>query len=549
MGGRASAPYRWKRKERMTAVATRVEGSENVRSSRSFALLYLAVFVGGISSIGIEITGSRLIAPYFGNSTIIWATVIGLTLTYLSIGYYLGGKLADRYPSERFFYSIFAGAAAGTAVIPLIARPILNASLDAFAALNIGAFYGTLLGVIFLFLAPITLLGCVSPLALRLRLQGVEQAGGVAGSLYALSTLGSIAGSFLPVIVLVPYLGTRETFYAFSVALAAIALIGLLSSRAVAYSAAVAVLIAAIIALSFLGASGNLRRAESGQLLYEGESEYNYIQVIKNGDEVGLVLNEGHAIHSIYNPNNLLTEGPWDYFMMGPFFNKDQQIEDVRSLSLIGLAGGTTARQFTQVYGPEVRIDGVEIDPQIVEVGREFFAMNQPNLNVIVEDGRYFLKTTASTYDVIGVDAYRQPYIPFQLTTKEFFQESYGHLNERGVMVLNAGRYGTDYRLVHAIATTMRAVFPNVYLIDVGRFSNTMIVATKQPTDIRDYSANIARLQPGSPLRTIGDLSIASGNIREWNGGGMVFTDNHAPVELVIDRLIIDAARLETEGR
>jgi spermidine synthase len=533
----------------MTAVARRVEETEKVRSKPSFALLYLAVFVGGISSIGIEITGSRLIAPYFGNSTIIWATVIGLTLTYLSIGYYIGGKLADRYPSERFFYLIFAGAAAGTAIIPLIARPILNASLNAFSSLNIGAFYGTLLGVIFLFLVPITLLGCVSPLALRLRLQGVDQAGGTAGSLYALSTLGSIGGSFLPVIVLIPYLGTRETFYTFAGGLAIISLIGLLRGRAMVHSAVVAVLILAIIALSFLGSSGNLRRAESGELLYEGESEYNYIQVVKNGDEVGLVLNDGHAIHSIYNPNTLLTEGPWDYFMMGPFFNSDQQVSDVRSLALIGLAGGTTARQFTQVYGPTVQIDGVEIDPQIVEVGRKYFAMNEPNLNVVVEDGRYFLKTTASRYDVIGVDAYRQPYIPFQLTTKEFFQESYDHLNDRGVMVLNAGRYGTDYRLVNAIATTMRAVFPNVYLVDVGRFSNTMIIATKTPSTAANYNANIAKLAAGSPLRTIGDLSIASGNIREWNGEGMVFTDNHAPVELVIDRLIIDAARQETQGR
>ena len=175
--------------------------------------------------------------------------------------------------------------------------------------------------------------------------------------------------------------------------------------------------------------------------------------------------------------------------------------------------------------------------------------MNQPNLNVIVEDGRYFLKTTDNTYDVIGVDAYRQPYIPFQLTTKEFFQEAYDHLNPEGVMVLNAGRYGTDYRLVHAIATTMGAVFPNVYLVDVGRFSNTMVIATKQPSDLANYATNIAQLPQGSPLRQIGDLSIQTGNIRPWTGGGLVFSDNRAPVELVIDRLIIDAARNETQDR
>ena len=532
----------------MTATETRINAAETTAPKPRYGLLYLAVFVGGVSSIGVEIAAARLIAPYFGNSTLIWATIIGLTLTYLSVGYYLGGKLADRYPSERLFYGIFAGAALGVAIIPSLARPILNASLDAFADLSIGAFYGSLLAVIFLFLVPITLLGCVSPLALRLRLRGVTEAGGTAGSLYALSTMGSIVGSFLPVIVLIPYLGTKQTFYAFAGTLAAVSLIGLLSIRARAGTLLSVLVIAAILLLSVFGSQGNLRRAEAGELLYEGESEYNYIQVIRNGDEVGLVLNEGHAIHSIYNPNQLLTEGPWDYFMLGPFFNKNQQPADVRSLCLIGLAGGTTARQFTQVFGP-IPIDGVEIDPRIVEVGREYFAMTEPNLNVIVEDGRYFLKRTTSRYDVIGVDAYRQPYIPFQLTTKEFFQESFDHLNDNGVMVLNAGRYGTDYRLVHAIATTMKAVFPNVYLVDVGRFSNTMVIATKQPTDIANYAANIARLPQDSPLRQVGDLSIQSGNIRQWEGGGLVFSDNRAPVELVIDRLIIDAARYETQGR
>jgi spermidine synthase len=532
----------------MAITASRAEAAEKVRTRSSNPLLYLAVFVGGVSTIGVEIAASRLIAPYFGNSTFIWATIIGLTLTYLSVGYYFGGRLADRYPSERLLYLIFAAAAFGVAIIPIVSRPILNASLDAFADLNVGAFYGALVGVIFLFLIPITLLGCVSPMVIRLRLQGVDQAGGTAGSLYALSTMGSIIGSFLPVLLLIPYFGTRETFYIFAAALAIVSLIGLLRLRALGSAALSVILIVAILFLSVFGSRGGLRRAEFGELLYEGESEYNYIQVVRNGDEVGLILNEGHATHSIYNPNELLTEGPWDYFMMGPYFNKDQRPEDVRSLCLIGLAGGTTARQFTQVYGEDVRIDGVEIDPQIVEVGREYFAMNQPNLNVIVEDGRYFLKTTDQRYDVIGVDAYRQPYIPFQLTTREFFQESYDHLTDRGVMVLNAGRYGTDYRLVHAIATTMKAVFPNVYLVDVKEFSNTMVIATKGPTDIGNYAANIAQLPPG-PLRTIGDLSLRTGNVREWNGGGLVFSDNRAPVELVIDLLIIDAARYETQRR
>jgi predicted membrane-bound spermidine synthase len=518
----------------MTITANRVDVRAQERATPSNALLYLAVFVGGVSSIGIEITASRLIAPYFGSSTIIWATVIGLTLLYLSLGYYIGGKLADRYPSERFFYSTFVVSALGTAIIPILSRPILNASLSAFNNLNVGAFYGALIGILVLFIVPITVLGCVSPLALRLRLRGVEEVGGTAGALYALSTVGSIVGSFLPVIVLTPYLGTRWTFYIFAIALGLMGLIGLLRGRNLRSIGTTVAVLVLVLALALFGPNGNLRQAEAGQLLYEGESEYNYIQVVRNGDEVGLVLNDGHAIHSIYNPNQLLTEGPWDYFMMGPFFNLNQQPADVRSLALIGLA---------------VQIDGVEIDPEIVKIGREYFNMNEPNLNVIVEDGRYFLRTTTKTYDVIGVDAYRQPYIPFQLTTKEFFQESADHLNDNGVMILNAGRFGTDYRLVNAVASTMRAVFPNVYLIDVGRFSNTMVIATKKPTQIANYAANIAKLPQGSPLRTIGDLSLSTGNVREWTGNDMVFTDDHAPIEFVIDRLIVDAARKETEGR
>ena len=307
----------------MTATAAQTQVADDTAAKPRYILLYLAVFVGGVSTIGVEIAAARLIAPYFGNSTLIWATIIGLTLTYLSVGYYLGGKLADRYPSERLFYSIFAGAAFGVAIIPIVSRPILNASLDAFSDLNVGAFYGTLLGVIFLFLIPISLLGCVSPLAIRLRLRGVTEAGGTAGKLSALSTMGSIAGSFLPVIVLIPYFGTKETFYIFAIALAIISLIGLLSLRAGVSSLLSVLVIGAILLLSVFGAQGNLRRAEMGEMIYEGESEYNYIQVVRNGDEIGLVMNEGHAIHSIYNPNQLLTEGPWDYFMLGPFFNKD----------------------------------------------------------------------------------------------------------------------------------------------------------------------------------------------------------------------------------
>ena len=171
------------------------------------AVLSSIVFVGGVCSIAVETSASRLVGPYFGSSTFIWANLIGLTLLYLSIGYFLGGKLADRYPEPELLSMLTAVAGFSVAFIPMLSRPILEISLSAFDNVSVGAFYGSLLGTMLLFAVPITLLGCVSPFAVRLRLDDVASAGNTAGSLYALSTVGSIIGSFLPTFVLIPAFG------------------------------------------------------------------------------------------------------------------------------------------------------------------------------------------------------------------------------------------------------------------------------------------------------------------------------------------------------
>jgi hypothetical protein len=271
---------------------------------------------------------------------------------------------------------------------------------------------------------------------------------------------------------------------------------------------------------------------------------YNYVQVIDRDGQIRLALNEGHATHSIYHPDMRLTGGPWDYFMVAPYFNADMHPEEVESLMLIGLAAGTVSKQFTEAYGP-IPIDGVEIDGEIAEIGRKYFDMNEPNLNVIVDDGRYALTKSEKTYDVIGIDAYRQPYIPFHLTTKEFFQEVSDHLADDGVAVVNAGRTKTDFRLVDVIAATMGAVFDNVYIIDVDRFTNSMVIGTNEPTDIDNFAANLANVSDDSMIHDVMELSIATGNIREYDGDAQVFTDDLAPVELVVDQIILSEATSE----
>jgi predicted membrane-bound spermidine synthase len=211
---------------------------------------------------------------------------------------------------------------------------------------------------------------------------------------------------------------------------------------------------------------------------------------------------------------------------------------------LIGLAAGTVAKQFTEAYGP-IPIDGVEIDGEIAEIGREYFDMNEANLNVIVDDGRYALTKSDDRYDVIGIDAYRQPYIPFHLTTKEFFQEVSDHLSDDGVAVINAGRTRTDFRLVDVIAATMDAVFEDVYIIDVERFTNSIVIGTRQPTDLENFAANLKNLPEGGLIRDVAESALTTGNIRRWEGEAQVFTDDLAPVELVVDQIILSEATSE----
>jgi len=508
--------------------------------------LLLVVFVCGMTTMAVEMCASRLLAPYFGTTLIIWANLIGLILIYLTVGYYLGGRLADRFPREEVLYTLVAGAGFAIGLVPFVARPVLYLAAVGFAQYSVGLFAGSLVGILLLFAPPMILLGCVSPFAIRLRLHGVSSGGHTAGSIYALSTVGSILGTFLPVLFLIPTIGTVTTLLGFAVVLLGAAAVGLARGRAWKRATTAALLLLALIILRVLFPPGVVRPVEGMtgdripvELVYEDESAYNYIQVARWGTSTNLILNEGHAIHSIYDPEHLLTGGPWDYFLLTPFFYPDTDEDDVESLCLLGLACGTTARQFTVVLGEDVRIDGVEIDPQIIEVGREYFAMTGPNLNAIAQDARYFINTTNQKYDIVGIDVYRQPYIPFQLTTVEFFAEVNRRLTDRGSVVINVGRTPGDDRLVQVLASTMRAVFPSVYIIDVADKWNSVIFATKQPTEAGNLMANMRaghmrerHLQAvfASALPTLREVPAVTQR---------PFTDDWAPVEQVIDLIVL----------
>ena len=526
--------------------------------------LILLVFVAGACSLAVELSASRLLAPYFGTSLFVWANLIGLILLYLTIGYYVGGRVADRYPRPAVLYSLTICAAFLIGLIPFISRPILSWSLSSFATYSISVFYGSLVAVILLFAIPMILLGCVSPFAIRLSVEQVGKSGRTSGQLYAISTAGSILGTFLPVLWLIPTYGTYRTFFIFAVSLLLVSIVGLLITR-MGHSQSpgtpeppttrkrpgldkslLSILLLIPMVLAMLASQGPIKQADGsnggGVLVAERESPYNYIQVVRVGDEMQLVLNEGLGVHSIYNPDQVLTQGPWDYFMVAPYFNKPPFTQDaVHKMAIIGLGAGTIPRELTAAYGP-IPIDGVEIDGTIVDLARQYFHMNEANLHVIVQDGRYFLATTTQQYDEIGIDAYQQPYVPFQLTTVEFFREVRAHLTPHGVAVINAGRTCCDFRLVEALAQTMRAAFANVYIIDTQRFDNSLVIGTNAPTTLNNFYINAAAIT-NPLLKSVAYASMNYGNIREEKTTNVYFTDDRAPVEQLIDQIIFDAAR------
>lgn len=510
--------------------------------------LLLTVFTSGMTVLGVELSASRLLDPFFGNSLVIWAAIIGLMLLYLTVGYFIGGRWADRDPRSTTLFQITAWGAFLVGLIPFIASPVLRWSVAGLAQYNAGILIGSLVGVLVLFSLPITLLGTVSPFVIRLALDDIQHGGQVAGSVYAVSTLGSLLGTFLPVLVLIPNIGTRLTFFTLAMILLLVSLAGLLLThprRSLAYSAMLPVLLG----LNLLWPAGPIKPTLG--LVYETESRYNYIQVAEYLDGQGgrwrfLYLNEGQGIHSAYNPGYFdfpLVDGVWDYFLIIPFFNNPPYPQnEVDSLLVIGAAAGTISKAYSHIYGP-IPIDGVEIDPGIIEVGRYWFDMTEANLTVHALDGRHFLAHTDQTYDVIAVDAYRPPYIPFHLTTQEFFQEIYHHLNEDGVVAINAGRSSTDYSLVELLGATMKTVFPNVYVLDAPDYGsslgNSLVIATKQPTRLENFVQNVANLEHPL-LQVVAERSL---NTRLWElhppEDTLVLTDDKAPIEQVIHNLIV----------
>ena len=502
--------------------------------------LYIAVFFSGMASLAVEMAASRLLGNYFGTSNLVWASIIGLILIYLTAGYFLGGAWADRSPRLSTFFQILIWGGFTIGLVPMISRPILRFAANAFDNLQLAALLGSFLAVMLLFIIPITLLGTASPFAIRLALLDSRSAGSVSGRVYAISTLGSFVGTFLPVLILIPLVGTYRTFLVTSAILLVVALIGLAVTSGWKKTWVYSWMPVVLILLAIYGTRGTDK--DTAGMIYETDLAYNYIQVLQSGETRYLRLNDGQGIHSVYDPQVEFYNGPWEQVLVAPFLNPAPvDPASVKSMAIIGLAAGTTARQASLVY-PGIQIDGIEIDPKIVQVGREYFDMNEPNLNVIVQDGRWALDHSDKRYQVISVDAYRPPYIPWHLTTKEFFQEVYDHLSADGVMVINIGRGPQDRRLIDVLGSTILTVFPSVYVMDLPESFNSILFASVQPTTGQNLIDNFAHLaaEKNTPPLLLEAMASAIANHAEDPQPALVFTDDKAPIEWITNGVVID---------
>jgi spermidine synthase len=478
-------------------------------------------FVVGSASLGAEIAAARLLAPWFGASTIVWANTIATVLVALSAGYWVGGRLADRDPTLEGLSRIVLGAAALLALVPFVAGPFLRVSVQALDRLEVGAFVGSLFGVLVLVAVPVLLLGAVAPYAVRLSVRSVEEAGRIAGRLYAISTLGSLAGTFLSALLLIPLIGTRRTFLVFALALA-IAAVPAMRRRFVLAPVGVALLLAIPV--------GTIKAAGDARVIWERETEYQYARVTErpNGER-RLELNEGEAVHSVFEPGEWLTHDYWDEMLVLPFAGAGQP----RSVAILGNAAGTTARAYGHFF-PATRVDAVEIDPALTDVGRRLFDMRGPNLHVHTADARPFLRDATRHWDVIVVDAYRQPYIPFYLATREFFDEVRDHLTPGGVVLVNVGHPRGSDSLEKVLGATMGAAFGTV-LRDPVKATNTVLVGSTGDVSPATLRAATRRLPPDLAATA----AATAGRLAPALRGGAVYTDDRAPVEWLIDASIV----------
>ena len=498
--------------------------------------LYLTEFFSGVSVMAVELGASRLLAPYFSSSQIVWTIIIGTIMIAMALGNIWGGRRADKDPNPDKLYGRLLIAAVWIAAIPLLGKYVILGISGVLILtisnhfLILAAFLACMVGFVY----PLFLLGTVTPSLVKYTVESLSDSGKTVGTLGAFNTIGSIIGTFLPTFVTIPAVGTAVTFLIFSGILLVIALIYFISKRARAVACIVSTVL--FVLCSIFGHSGSFAFWETN-LVYEGESIYNYLQVKETNRSVILSTNVLFGVQSIMMKEDSLTGMYYDYALLAPVM---AEIEPGDEILVLGMGTGTFARQ-CQNYFDGVQIEGVEIDEKITKLAEEYFDLPD-NIKVTTYDGRAYLQAVDKTYDVIMVDAYQDITIPFQMSSLEFFTMVREHLKEGGVMVVNMNMHSQEEGNINEyLSDTIATVFPEVYTADVFGSTNRELFAGTDPNLLMHMQQSVAGLE-SEELKTMLERVIE--RLVPYEKGSYLLTDDQAPVELlgmrVIDSLIED---------
>ncbi|MCM1246118.1 MAG: fused MFS/spermidine synthase [Roseburia sp.] len=488
--------------------------------------------------MAVELGASRLLAPYFSSSQIVWTIIIGTIMIAMALGNIYGGRAADKNPNPDKLYGRIIIAAVWIGAIPVVGKYIILgiSALLVFSVSSNFLIVAAFAACMVIFVFPLFLLGTVTPSLVKYTVESLDDSGKIVGNLNAFNTIGSIIGTFLPTFITIPAVGTSVTFLIFAGILLLLSLIYFISTRTKSRKMVIGIIL--FILCCILGTSGSFAFWETG-LTYEGESVYNYLQVREDEKRVILSTNVLFGVQSVLEKETGMTGMYYDYAMAAPFMAGVKDKEDLEVL-VLGMGTGTFATQCSR-YFDHVRTEGVEIDEKITRLAREYFELPE-EIPVTTYDGRAYLNVTDKKYDVILVDAYQDITIPFQMSSVEFFTLVSSHLNEGGVMAVNMNMRGEDEGNINQyLADTISAVFKNVYTIDVTGSTNRMLFAFDSEQVMDVFRSNIRR-EPHEDLAAL--MRTVIDGMSRYEPGNYVMTDSKAPVELlgmrVIDALIRD---------
>jgi len=509
---------------------------------RKNLFIYITSFLCGMTVMGVELSATRLLAPYFGTSSIVYTVVIGLIMISMSIGNILGGRSADKHNDLGRLFSLLWIAALWVAIIPLIGKYIIALVTVLMMYILPGNLLvsGSVISCLLVFSAPLLILGMVSPYLVKLGVRDMENSGRTTGEIYAASTIGSIIGTFIPTFLTIPYIGTMKSFLVFALALNLTCLYYFITTKKGLVKSIITTVLTAVLLIVPVQNSF----AFWTDVVLEDESLYNYLQVTENSDSVILSTNVAFGVQSIYKKNKTLSGLYYDYAVTSPLMLKEASAKKPADILVLGMGTGTFAKE-CKYFFPESRIDGVEIDQKIVDLSKKYFGLTDDEARIYINDGRTFLSSPeAGKYDIVMVDAYHDITIPFHMSTKEFFSQVKEHLKPEGIIMININmRSDKSTEVEDYLTQTLRSNMQKVYKFSVPNTTNVFVFSSDNTELLSDFSSNTGLLDEKSPVKTLAESIID--NCTEVTDSKYVFTDDLAPVEVLGQKVLNDIVSQE----